>query len=176
MPENKRLLFPAACFLLFLCLGFYWANSDPTALSAGQRLLISAVLGLVISAAWYFLSRQGAPPGENSQTERQPGLDREEFAADLSHEIRTPLSGILGVMYLLKRTQLDRNQQRYVDMATNSANMLLMIINDALDIFLSKHPIGFSRYQPMGCIDRNKIECIIDNDHLKTLKMDYKYR
>jgi signal transduction histidine kinase/CheY-like chemotaxis protein len=132
MPENKRLLFPAACFLLFLCLGFYWANSDPTALSAGQRLLISAVLGLVISAAWYFLSRQGAPPGENSQTERQPGLDREEFAADLSHEIRTPLSGILGVMHLLKRTQLDRNQQRYVDMATNSANMLLMIINDVL--------------------------------------------
>jgi CheY-like chemotaxis protein/anti-sigma regulatory factor (Ser/Thr protein kinase) len=59
-------------------------------------------------------------------------LARDEFAASVSHEIRTPLSGILGVMHLLRRTQLDRNQQRYVDTASNSANMLLTIINDVL--------------------------------------------
>ncbi len=50
----------------------------------------------------------------------------------MGHEIRTPLSGILGIMHLLKRTQLDRNQQRYVDTASNSADMLLTIINDSL--------------------------------------------
>lgn len=132
MPENKRLLFPVACFLLFLCLGLYWANSDPTALNAEQRLLISVVLGLVVSAALFYLSRQDGVIPKNRQTRYQPDLARDEFAADLSHEIRTPLSGILGVMHLLKRTQLDRNQQRYVDTATNSANMLLMIINDVL--------------------------------------------
>ena len=57
---------------------------------------------------------------------------RNEFAAKMSHEIRTPLSGILGVMHPLRRTQLDRNQLRYVDTASNSANMLLTIINDVL--------------------------------------------
>jgi signal transduction histidine kinase/CheY-like chemotaxis protein len=132
MPLSKRILIAAACFLLVFGLGVLWANSDPIALTAGQRLSIGAILALLTSAILFYLLRQDETIQQTRQSEHRLDLARDEFAADVSHEIRTPLSGILGVMHLLKRTQLDRNQQRYVDTATNSANMLLAIINDVL--------------------------------------------
>jgi CheY-like chemotaxis protein len=58
----------------------------------------------------------------------------DEFIASISHEIGTPLSGMIGVMQMLRSTRLDRNQGRQVDTASNSANMLLTIINDMVDL------------------------------------------
>ena len=132
MHAKKKLITCAASFLIILGLGIFWANSDPTALTAGQRLSISVVFGILVAIALFYLLRQDASIKQNGQAVHRTDLtrDRDEFAASVSHEIRTPLSGILGVMHLLRRTQLDRNQQRYVDTASNSANMLLTIIND----------------------------------------------
>ncbi len=58
---------------------------------------------------------------------------KSEFLAVMSHEIRTPLTELLRVMHLLKRTSLDKSQERYVDTASSSGNMLLAIINDVLN-------------------------------------------
>jgi len=132
MHAKKRLITCAASFLIILGLGIFWANSDPVELTAGQRLSISIALGVLVAIALFYLLRQDASSKQDSEAERRFDLARDEFAANVSHEIRTPLSGILGVMHLLRRTQLDRNQQRYVDTASNSANMLLTIINDVL--------------------------------------------
>ena len=132
MPTNKKLAICIASFLVILGLGLLWANSVPTELTGGQRLLISAVLGLLAAGALYFLLSQQQPVQQGSDSDPGQDLFRDEFAANISQESRTPLSGILGVMHLLRRTQLDRNQQRYVDTASNSANMLLTIINDVL--------------------------------------------
>jgi two-component system sensor histidine kinase/response regulator len=132
MHANKRLISCAISFLIILGLGIFWANSDPVALTAGQRLSISVVLGVLVTTVLFYLLKQGATIQQSRQAAHRVDLDRDEFAANVSHEIRTPLSGILGVMHLLRRTQLDRNQQRYVDTASNSANMLLTIINDVL--------------------------------------------
>ena len=132
MHAKKRLITCAVGFLVVLGLGILWANSDPTALTAGQRLSISLVLGMLFAIALFYLLRQDVSIEQSSQSVQRIDPARDEFAASISHEIRTPLSGILGVMHLLRRTQLDRNQQRYVDTASNSANMLLTIINDVL--------------------------------------------
>ncbi len=132
MHAKKRLITCAVSFLVVLGLGILWANSDPTALTAGQRLSISVVLGMLFAIALFYLLRQDVSIKQSSQSVQRIDPARDEFAASISHEIRTPLSGILGVMHLLRRTQLDRNQQRYVDTASNSANMLLTIINDVL--------------------------------------------
>jgi signal transduction histidine kinase/BarA-like signal transduction histidine kinase len=132
MHAKKRLVTCAASFLIILSLGILWANSDPVELTAGQRLSISVVLGILVAIVLFYLLRQDAGIKKGSEAEHRFDLVRDEFAANVSHEIRTPLSGILGVMHLLRRTQLDRNQQRYVDTASNSANMLLTIINDVL--------------------------------------------
>ena len=59
---------------------------------------------------------------------------KSSFLAMISHEIRTPINGVLGMAYLLQRTKLDLKQNDYIQKITSSAENLLEIINDVLDI------------------------------------------
>lgn len=56
------------------------------------------------------------------------------FLANMSHEIRTPFHGLLGMMSLLQETPLTGQQAGYLHTAKESANHLLAILNDILDI------------------------------------------
>jgi signal transduction histidine kinase/CheY-like chemotaxis protein len=56
------------------------------------------------------------------------------FLANMSHEIRTPFHGLLGMMSLLQETPLTAQQSGYLLTAKESANHLLAILNDILDI------------------------------------------
>ncbi len=59
---------------------------------------------------------------------------KSDFLANMSHEIRTPMNGVLGMLELLSHIDLDDKSKGYVDIAHGSANMLLNVINDILDI------------------------------------------
>ncbi|NNM53062.1 MAG: response regulator [Pseudomonadales bacterium] len=59
---------------------------------------------------------------------------KSEFLANISHEIRTPLNGIMGFANLLSRSALSPRQLDHVQTIQKSANSLLAIINDVLDL------------------------------------------
>ncbi|WP_311240278.1 MULTISPECIES: CHASE domain-containing protein [unclassified Xanthomonas] len=58
---------------------------------------------------------------------------KSDFLANMSHEIRTPMNAILGMLYLLQRSELPGAAQDMVTKIDRSARTLLEIINDILD-------------------------------------------
>ncbi len=58
---------------------------------------------------------------------------KSEFLANMSHEIRTPINGIMGMTDIALTTDLNVEQQEYLDIIRISADSLLSIVNDILD-------------------------------------------
>ena len=56
------------------------------------------------------------------------------FLANMSHEIRTPINGIMGMTDLVLASPLTARQREYLRLARSSANALLAIVNDVLDV------------------------------------------
>ncbi len=96
--------------------------------------LLAVMFSLLIATALFLILRQNEVLKRARDRADAANSERAEFLASMSHEIRTPLTGLLGVIHLLRRTSLDRDQQRYIETASTTGNMLLTVINDLLDI------------------------------------------
>ncbi|PCJ48171.1 MAG: hypothetical protein COA74_09910 [Gammaproteobacteria bacterium] len=59
---------------------------------------------------------------------------KDDFLANMSHEIRTPLSAVLGLTHLLEDSILDSEQTHLVQLLNRSAESLLSLVNDILDL------------------------------------------
>ncbi len=59
---------------------------------------------------------------------------KSDFLANMSHEIRTPLTGIVGMLDILAGEDLPQSSKPYVTMARQSADMMLELVNDILDL------------------------------------------
>ena len=65
---------------------------------------------------------------------------KSQFLANMSHEIRTPMNAILGMLTLLRKTELTPRQADYAAKSASAAQSLLGLLNDILD--LSKAEAG----------------------------------
>ncbi len=59
---------------------------------------------------------------------------RSDFLANMSHEFRTPLNGIMGMLTLARLKSGDARVKEYLEHASRSADQLLDLVNNALDL------------------------------------------
>ncbi|MDD2743215.1 MAG: ATP-binding protein [Rhodocyclaceae bacterium] len=64
----------------------------------------------------------------------QASRAKSSFLANMSHEIRTPLNAVIGLTHLMQREATEQRQLERLGQISDSAQHLLMVINDILDI------------------------------------------
>ncbi len=84
---------------------------------------------------------------------------KSEFAANVSHELRTPLNGVLGMLELLREMGLTARQREYVEVAHNSGESLLALIDGILDF--SRIDAGKLKLEPVDFVLPDVLEDVV---------------
>ena len=109
---------------------------------AGRVVLLATagVLAVALLGTWVVAERIMRPMQEIAaaalakDTAESASRAKSEFLANMSHEIRTPMNGIIGVIELLHATRMTPMQREYLEIIQTSANALLRLLNDILDL------------------------------------------
>ncbi|WP_428483475.1 ATP-binding protein [Rhodopila sp.] len=97
-------------------------------------------MGAAVNTMLSDLRRKAADTIQALRQAETSNLGKGQFLANMSHEIRIPLNGIVGMVELMRLTDLTAPQRRYLETAARSSQALLRMIDDILD--LSKIEVG----------------------------------
>ena len=106
-------------------------------------LCIGSLVAVILMVSFFWIAQLRREIRQRKKI--QLDLEQAKYEADkandfksgliamMSHEIRTSLNAIIGMSYLLKRTDLSLTQSMYIERTLQAANNMLSIINDILD-------------------------------------------
>ncbi|WP_430008910.1 ATP-binding protein [Methylophaga lonarensis] len=113
-------------FTMAITWGEYWQSFDHR--PVGFSLLF--LLLLIPLYAAFLINKLHAAIASAKQANEA----KTRFLANMSHELRTPLNGVIGIADLMGETPLNSQQREFVHIMRNSANTLLGLIENVLDI------------------------------------------
>ncbi len=102
---------------------------NPIIIGDGKILGVSVVGRDITRQKYYEQSLE-----EAKNVAEEANRTKSQFLANISHEIRTPMNGIIGFTDLLLQSKVNVTQKEYLDIVRYSADSLLRLINDLLDI------------------------------------------
>ncbi|MEQ8953996.1 MAG: ATP-binding protein, partial [Gammaproteobacteria bacterium] len=158
---------------------------------------VSAVGGIAIDVTDAVITQQELNEQRNSLeiavTERTKELELEKiraeeannaksaFLATMSHEIRTPMNGVMGMVEVLRLSELKPRQQEQVELIRDSAKSLLSVIDDILDfskieagkILLEREPVVLSYLFESSCASLAALarQRRVDFEYYRSLKL-----
>jgi len=102
--------------------------------SAETRLqVLNDELEQRVAARTASLTRTNRELREAREAADRSNQAKSDFLATMSHEIRTPMSGVLGTLEILKTRRGGKDEDRLLEVAKDSADSLLSIIDDILE-------------------------------------------
>ena len=136
MPQWKCLF----VYLLAASIASIWllfAHQEPQAILFGALVLLATCMEIMIG---WLLNRNLRSLLETQLRLRAAKNEAEaanrhksQFLSNMSHEIRTPMHAVLGMIQLMRSTELSAQQRDYARKTELAANALLSLINDILD-------------------------------------------
>jgi len=104
-----------------------------------------AFLLLIIALPAYLYSLQKRLM-QSADAAIQENNAKTEFLSNMTHQIRTPIGGIVGMVNLLNKTNLDHQQKQYLQALSQSSHALQDIIDDVMDFSsIEKGKVSFNQ-------------------------------
>jgi two-component system, sensor histidine kinase RpfC len=113
-------------FAIAITWGEYWQTNQSQAFALSLLFLLIVV---PLYSAFLINKLHAAIAAAKDANEA-----KSRFLANMSHELRTPLNGVIGIADLMGETKLDPQQYEFVEIMRSSANTLLGLIENVLDI------------------------------------------
>ena len=127
------------------------------------KVIVSAVVLVLLAIVFYsacmvrLLKREAVKANTAAAAAEEHAKAKTRFLAMMSHELRTPLNAVIGFAEFLSRKDVDiARRQEYTDGILMSANALLDLINDILD--LSKLEAGATDMRAGECDVRKLLD------------------